>query len=129
MAPLRRTTQRQAILRIVKFSVDPMTADAVTKAVKSVSPGIGEATVYRNLRRLVERGEIYHVESSDGVRRFIGHAYHTATFTCQRCGKERTLKSQTLPDYFDRKMFGNQVVTVSQLIASGLCATCQKKIQ
>lgn len=128
MAPLRRTTQRQTILRMVKFSSEPVTAEAVTRAVKPACPGIGIATVYRNLRHLVERGEIYQVESRDGLRQFVGHTYHTAVFTCQRCGKERHLTSRTLPAYVDRKMFGNQVVTVSQLTASGLCAACRKKI-
>lgn len=128
MAPLRRTTQRQTILRTVKFSVEPVTAEAVAAAVKKFLPGVGVATVYRNLQHLVERGEIYRVESRDGVRRYVGHTHHTAVFTCQRCGKERHLKSQSLPAYVDRKMFGDQVVTVSQLTASGLCAACRKKL-
>lgn len=113
---------------MVKFSVEPVTAEAVTKAVKPACPGIGVATVYRNLQHLVERGEIFRVDSHDGIRRFVGHAYHTATFTCQRCGQERQLTSRTLPAYVDRKIFGDQTVTVSQLAASGLCAACRKKI-
>lgn len=128
MTPLRRTNQRQIVLRAVKFSVEPVTAEIVARIVKKTILGIGKATLYRNLLRLVEAGEIYQVESRDGVRRYIGHTYHTAIFTCQRCGKVRQLKSRTLPAYVDRKMFGDQVVTVSELTASGLCATCAKKL-
>lgn len=128
MAPLRRTTQRQTVLRTVKFSVEPVTAEQVVRAVRKISSGVGLATIYRNLQHFVDRGEIYRIESRDGIRRFVGHTYHTATFTCQRCSKERHLKSRTLPAYVDRKMFGDQMVTVSELIASGLCAACAKKI-
>ncbi len=128
MTPVRRTTQRQTVLRTVKFATGPLTADEVVQAVRRTVPGVGLATVYRNLRSLVSRGELYQVESQDGVRRFVGHTFHTALFTCQRCTKAHRLTSQTLPAYVDRKMFGDQVVTVSQLSASGLCAACAKKI-
>lgn len=128
MASLRRTTQRQTVLRTVKFSVEPVTVEQVIKSVRRSCPGIGLATIYRNLQHFVERGETFQVESRDGVRRYVGHTYHTAMFTCQRCGKQRRLKSRTLPAYVDRKMFGDQMVTVSELVANGLCATCAKKI-
>lgn len=124
MSTSRHTDQRQAVLRAVKFSSEPLTAAAMLQRLRTA--GLSRATLFRNLRRLVTNGEISAIEGHDGVTRYVGHAYHEALFRCQRCGRKRQLKSQTLPGYVDRKMFGRQSIMTSQLIAQGLCASCAK---
>jgi len=124
----RHTLQRQSILRLLKISVEPLTVVELWVRLRRALPTTTRMTVYRNLQFLLERGEIYQVESKDRIRRYIGHAYHQASFTCQRCGKQRSLPTKTHPAYVDRKMFGDQVVFVTSISATGLCATCAKKI-
>lgn len=114
-----------AVLRTVKFAPTPLTA---TEMVARLRPlGISRATLFRTLKYYVELGEIAAIDSRDGRTRYVGHAFHEAVFRCQRCGQERLLKSQTLPAYVDRKMFGRQSVITSQLIAQGMCSSCAKK--
>ncbi len=120
----RHTKQRQHILRAIKASTRPVTADAV----RSVA-GCAKTTLYRNLGWLVTRCEIAVVDSDDGVKRYVGHSHHEATFTCQRCGKTRRLTSRALHDYVQRKMFGPQTVMTSRLSASGLCTDCTKQLK
>lgn len=129
MAVARRTPQRQVILRTVKFAPEPLTADEVFSRVRTVDKGIGSATVYRNLQALVKSGELYRVESGDGLRRFVGHAYHRAMFTCQRCGETKERQAQLRPEYVTQAFPGQRVVAVSELVMSGLCANCAKKVR
>ncbi len=83
--------------------------------------------MFRNLETLVRRGEIFSVDGLDGQRRYVGHAWHEAEFHCQRCGKTRSMNSNSLATMVNKKMFGQQRVFVATLRASGLCATCLKK--
>ncbi|MEK7537447.1 MAG: transcriptional repressor [Patescibacteria group bacterium] len=121
----RHSPQRQAILRAVKFAPEPLTSADLRRRL----PQLAEATLFRNLDTLVARGEIFTVEGLDGGRRYIGHAWHEAEFSCQRCGKTQRLKSQTLPTSVNRRMFGQQRVFVATLRAGGLCGGCLKKLK
>ncbi len=121
---LRSSPQRQTLLRAVKFAPGPLTSVEIRRLV----PKLASTTLFRNLEKLVERGEIFSVDGLDGKRRYVGHAWHEAEFHCQRCGKTRHLKSQNLPTVINRKMFGNQRVFVATLRASGLCASCLKVV-
>ena len=126
--PLRRTTQRQAVLRAVKTSGSAVTASQVLRLTRASDREIGVSTVYRNLRMLQRNGEIVVVEADDGVKRYLGHSHHEAVFTCQRCGRTRRLTSRTLDGYVQRKMLGRQEVFFSRLVANGLCTTCTRNI-
>jgi Fe2+ or Zn2+ uptake regulation protein len=125
MQPLRHTPQRQAVLRIIKVTETSLSPMEIVRRTKKIVPGISAGTVYRNIDQLVKSGEIFRLDGEDGPE-YIGHAYHHATFRCQRCGKERELQSATLPKYVDAKMFGKQKIFTSQLIAQGLCGTCDR---
>jgi len=122
---LRTSPERQTLLRVVKFSPGPLTSGEI----RDQLPKHSEATFFRNLEKLVQRGEIFLVDGLDGKKRYVGHAWHEAEFRCQRCGKTRHLKSQTLPTTINRKMFGNQRVFVATMRASGLCASCFKLLK
>ncbi len=126
MPSQRHTEQRQAILRAVKFAPEPLSMADLQRRLQSL--GISRATLFRGLRFYLDRGEIAVVDGPRGVQQYVGHAYHSAVFRCQRCGKERRLKGNTLPAYVDRKMFGHQSIVTSQLIAQGLCGTCANSL-
>ncbi len=119
----RQSQHRQAILRVVKFSAEPMTSGEIHRRL----PRVPEATLFRNLERLVERGEIFLIDGIPGKRGYVGHTWHEAEFTCVQCGKKRHLKHRSLPGYVDRKMFGHQEIFTTQLMAQGRCGTCAKK--
>jgi Fe2+ or Zn2+ uptake regulation protein len=121
----RTSPQRQTILRMVKFTSRPLTSAEIRQAL----PKLAEATIFRNLGKLVRNGEIYIVDEQDGQRRYTGHAHHEAVFTCQRCGHHRRLRSRTLDDYVQRKMPGMQIIYTSRLTAQGLCRSCAKEIK
>lgn len=129
MPVTRRTQQRQAVLRTVKLSPQPLDADQIHDRLRKFAPSISAATVYRNLDYFTKRGEVYRVEGEDGIKRYIGHSFHEVVFRCQRCGKVRALPSETLQTYVNRKMWGKQAVFFSRLTAQGLCGECLRALK
>jgi len=127
MSLRRHTPQRAVVLRIVKSGVTPLSTEEVRR--RASRDGISRATVFRNLKLLCAQGEIAMVDAVDGMRRYIGHSAHEATFTCQRCGKVRRLTSRTLNGYVQRKMFGPQTIMTSRLMGYGVCTDCTKKLK
>lgn len=125
---IRHTKQRQAVLRAVKLSAQALTAEEIHVRVRGLFPEMSLATIYRGLDFFSKRGEIYRIEGDDGIKRYIGHAFHEVKFRCQRCGQVRELPSDTLQDYVNRKMWGKQTVFFSRLTAQGLCAACLRAL-
>lgn len=110
MPKARHTKSRQAVLRAVKLSPQAISAEQVLKQVNSWWPEANQASAYRNLDWLTKRGEIYRVEGEDGIKRYIGHAFHEARFRCQRCGETHELSKTIVPDLVKQKAFGRRTV-------------------
>ncbi|MEX2502161.1 MAG: transcriptional repressor [Trueperaceae bacterium] len=83
----RDTQQRRAILRALHQAPGPLTPHEVHASAREDHDRLGLATVYRNLARLEQAGEIVPVHLPDDVARYEpagrGHHHH---FQCRRCG-------------------------------------------
>ena len=55
---MHRTSQRRAILRALEEAPGPLTPQEVFQSASRHHPGLGLATVYRNLGALAERGAV-----------------------------------------------------------------------
>lgn len=82
----RRTTQRDAIARVIVKSKGPLTIDQIFQRARRSSGQLGIATVYRTVRLLLDAGDIHAVVLPDGQTRYeaadLGHHHH---FRCRRC--------------------------------------------
>jgi Fur family ferric uptake transcriptional regulator/Fur family peroxide stress response transcriptional regulator len=83
---IRQTKQRQAILEVVERSPDHPTAAQVYERVRQVQPGIGYATVYRNLNALADEGTIRGIHVGE-VTQFDRRADRHDHAVCGQCGK------------------------------------------
>jgi Fur family transcriptional regulator, ferric uptake regulator len=85
---VRKTKQRDAI-HDVFHSVDrPLSPDEVRDEASKVIPGIGIATVYRNLKSLVESGLLKAVEIPGAAALYeLANLDHHHHFQCQQCQK------------------------------------------
>ncbi len=123
----RSTVQRRAILAALQDAAGPLTPQQVHDAARAAQPTLGLATVYRNLARLEEAGDVVCVHLPDDVTRYEpagrGHHHH---FRCRRCDgvfelkadcPVRVLEGVTLPGGFK--------VEDHALTLYGLCGTCQ----
>jgi Fur family ferric uptake transcriptional regulator len=84
----RNTRQRGAIRRAFQRSNRPLGTDEVLDLARSEVGGLGIATVYRNIRTLVDEGWLAPVELPGEVPRYEvngkGAHYH---FRCINCGR------------------------------------------
>jgi Fur family ferric uptake transcriptional regulator len=82
----RNTRQRSAIRDAIARAERPLLPQEVLDAAQEDVPGIGIATVYRNLKALVDEGELQAVNLPGENPRFevMGHRHHHH-FQCRQC--------------------------------------------
>jgi Fur family ferric uptake transcriptional regulator len=125
----RRTSQRRAILNALHEAPGPLTPQEVHDRARSEQASLGLATVYRNLARLEEAGEVEQVHLPDDVTRYEpagrGHHHH---FRCRVCGRVfeldadcpvAILEGLTLPGGFQ--------VEDHALTLYGRCRACRER--
>ncbi len=125
--------QRSIILDIMKNTYSHPTAEEVFEEAQKVSPGIGIATVYRNLNQLADMGEINRINLGNGTDRFDGHTEEHYHLVCKSCGRLQDLRpSKEKMDLFRKMAFdalglkaSNQAI-LNTAIVEGVCDTCRK---
>jgi Fe2+ or Zn2+ uptake regulation protein len=125
----RKTAPRQVILEILEFAKKPLSVDAVYKEVNKKIP-CDQATVYRNLKAMVEKEMVYEKYFCHG------HAhYELATgphghMVCKFC--------ETIEEFADggAEMIAKKLFQKTKQFAVyegysfeiyGICASCAKK--
>ncbi len=128
---MRYSKQRNLILEIVKSTTVHPTAEWVYAQAREKMPTIGIATVYRNLKLLVELGEIRKIDGVDGLERYDGNICRHYHFRCRQCGrlidlpaksqKALELMDQTIKDTFE---FQKNEVVINMTLLEGICEDC-----
>jgi Fur family ferric uptake transcriptional regulator len=121
----RHTRQRGAIRRAFQKSNRPLGTDEVLELARSEVGGLGIATVYRNIRTLVDEGWLKVVELPGEVPRYEvdgkEHHYH---FHCRNCDRVFEVPGclnsvgDIVPEDFQLERHS--------LTFYGLCADCSK---
>lgn len=124
---LRLTPQRQAVLDVLASAVDHPTAAEVFDRVRRVHPGIGAATVYRTLGRLVESGQARELTLGDGASaRYDGNTTRHDHLVCDGCGRavdiDRPLPAAVVAGVAADSGF---LVTGYDLQFHGRCPSCR----
>ncbi|MFP4597022.1 MAG: Fur family transcriptional regulator [Persicimonas sp.] len=118
----RRTEQRDAMRRVFDEAKRPLTAQEVLDLAQEHVPGLGIATVYRNLKAFVDEGVLIPVDLPGEPSRYesvdLEHHHH---FQCDECGLVfdipgcPNIKSIVPADYS---------VTRHEILMYGVCPTC-----
>ncbi|XOQ47566.1 MAG: Zinc-specific metallo-regulatory protein [Eubacteriales bacterium] len=83
---LKNTKQRCAVMRVLKDSSDPVSAEDIFAALKDEYPSLALSTVYRNLERFAADALIEKEVWSDGVVRYsIAREHHGHYLICTGC--------------------------------------------
>lgn len=84
----RNTRQRAAIRDAIAAAARPLLPQEVLDAAQQQVPGLGIATVYRNIKALLEEGELRLVNLPGENARFelAGHHHHHH-FQCRMCDR------------------------------------------
>ncbi|RYX92191.1 MAG: transcriptional repressor [Comamonadaceae bacterium] len=123
-APVQRDTrQRAAIRAVVSDSPRPLLPLEIQERAQQHVPGLGLATIYRNLKLLVEEGGVRTVELPGEAPRFEsalhGHHHH---FQCRMC--ERVFDVHHCPGNFAEMAPRGFTVDAHELTLYGRCAEC-----
>lgn len=126
----RNSKQRQKILELLVDSKSHPTADWVYQKIKKRFKNLSLGTVYRNLRILKEKGQIWELNFGTGVSRFdaIGHSHYH--FVCNSCQNIYDIKIPPMRELEDRviQLTGFRIFS-HRLFFFGLCDICKSKKQ
>lgn len=119
----RNTRQRSAIRDAIAQADRPLLPQEVLDAAQKDVPGLGIATVYRNLKLLVEEGELQSVNLPGENPRFelVGHLHHHH-FQCRQC--QRVFDVHACPGDLSRLAPQGFAVEDHDLTLYGRCSDC-----
>ena len=124
----RHTIQCALVLEAVNQLHDHATADEIYEAIAREHPHIGRGTVYRNLQKLAEAGDILKVEVPGGADRYDHLTYKHYHVKCTKCGRvfdvDMPYDSELEEKVANKHGF---LLTGHTIMFTGVCPDCQKK--
>lgn len=118
----RTTRQRSAIRDAIAQAERPLLPQEVLQAAQQVVPGLGIATVYRNLKVLVDEGELQAVHLPGDNPRFEVVGQHHHHFQCRQC--QRVFDVPACPGDLARLAPPGFTVVDHDLTLYGQCRDC-----
>ena len=122
---LKHSKQRDAIVAFLKARTDHPTADTVYQEIRNTIPNISLGTVYRNLSRLSERGEILRLTCNGKIDRFDADTHPHYHFICKTCGcvQDANLPYSEQIDQLADSVFDGLIIHHT-LLFEGYCKNC-----
>ncbi|MCW5259610.1 transcriptional repressor [Verminephrobacter eiseniae] len=120
----RSTRQRSSIRTVMEAAGRPLLPGEILAAAQRDVPNIGLATVYRNLKQLMDAGEIQMVELPGEAPRYelSGHKHHHH-FSCKLC--HRVFDVHECPGNMMQLAPQGFVVEGHELTLYGRCNDCR----
>lgn len=121
----RNTRQRTAIREAIALAARPLLPQEVLDAAQAAVPGLSIATVYRNLRALLDEGELRLVElPGENARYELAGAPHHHHFQCTRC--QRVFEVTACPGDLASLAPPGFTVEDHDLTLYGRCSDCAR---
>src|SRR5580692_4812581 len=120
---LRSTPQRYAVMAFLMKQVAHPTAAEIFEAVNRLDPRSSRATIYNNLRDLVEAGLVREVAVEGRSARFDAKGLRHHHFICDRCGNVEDVDWYDVPEPAVGSL-GKRILRECEVIFRGLCAKC-----
>ena len=120
----RRSKKRERIFEILYSTKSHPTAEQIYQELKKDFPDVGLATVYRNLKILLEEKKIFIVDVGDGREHYDADLSEHAHCFCIKCKRvfdiaDVSINNANLPDGF--------VPTGQRYYVYGVCKNCQNE--
>jgi Fur family ferric uptake transcriptional regulator len=123
--PMERSTRQRAAIRgAIEAAGRPLSPQEVLEAAQREVPALGMATVYRNLKLLLEDGSVQMVELPGDSARYeaAGHGHHHH-FRCEAC--HRVFDIHDCPGDLAKLVPKGFSVRHHDITLYGLCSDCQ----
>jgi len=119
----RNTRQRAAILDAISRAGRPLLPKEVLQSAQRATPGLGIATVYRNLKALLAEGQLKAVDLPGENPRFeMAGGQHHHHFQCMQC--QRVFDVEGCPGDLSRLAPPGFAVEDHDLTLYGRCKDC-----
>src|SRR3984893_5565627 len=123
---LRCTPQRYAVVSFLMEQPGHPTAAEIFEAVNRVDPRSSRATIYNNLRDLVQAVLVREVAMEGRAARFDVKGMPHHHFICDRCGNVEDLEWYDVPRPAAGSL-GKRVLRECELIFRGFCTKCARR--
>ncbi|MFS1663919.1 peroxide-responsive transcriptional repressor PerR [Streptococcus sp. zg-JUN1979] len=124
---VRITETRKAIIAYMVDSDEHPSAEKIYKDLLPIYPSMSLATVYNNLKVLVDEGFVEEIKISNDSTTyydFMGHEH--VNIICESCGKIVDFKDVEILDISQEAYEQTQFkITKMQLMVYGICPECQ----
>jgi Fe2+ or Zn2+ uptake regulation protein len=120
---LRCTPQRYAVMAFLRRQAGHPTAVEIFEGVNRVDPRSSRATIYNNLRDMVQAGLVREVAVEGRAARFDVRGMRHHHFICDRCGNVEDLDWYDVPRPSAASL-GKRALRECELIFRGLCSKC-----
>lgn len=122
---IKRTRNREEILKILKESKSPLCAEDIYN---SMSMNVNPSTVYRTLSILTTKGIIMKTIKENKVAYYELIEKHKHSIFCKNCNQIIIIDSCPLKEILkDIKEKTGYEITGHKLEISGICSKCRKK--
>jgi len=119
-----KTLQGSSILRVLDTLGRPVTPQELLEEASVESPGLGLATVYRTLKRLVEADKVRKIEVAGVPPHYeVESDKHHHFFVCEDCQKMFELDG--CPGGFKKLLPPGFTMNSHEVIIYGICHSCK----
>ncbi len=119
----RQTQQRGAIRRALENADRPLTPHEILAAARGAVPGLGIATVYRNIKTLVGSGWLQAVDLPGSASRYeVAGKEHHHHFHCRSC--DRVFEVEECPGSLNDLAPSGFELDAHEIILYGTCEAC-----
>jgi len=125
---LSMTPQRKVIVETFLETEGHFSAEELCTLVKRKMPELGQATIYRSLKLLVDSGLADAIDPGDGMTLYehsYGHAHHDHLI-CVTCGKKVEMCDEAIEERQEQVAAEHGfTLTRHRMYLYGLCGDCQ----
>lgn len=128
-ASLKNTKQRSSVIKIIKASKEPLTAEEIFKTMIKEDYQINLSTIYRTLNLLTNKSVLLKILKGDGTAAYeLNKVTHNHYITCSMCHNSVLIENCPIKDLSESvsKATGFKV-TGHSLQLTGLCSECLKR--
>jgi Fur family ferric uptake transcriptional regulator len=120
----RNTEQRGAIEGVLLKADRPLSAVEILAGAQRNVAGLGIATVYRNVRRLLDEGQLAAVDIPGGATRYeVAGKEHHHHFVCRSC--DRVLEVPACPADLEKMTPMGFMLDHHEVVLYGQCSDCR----
>lgn len=126
---IRNTRQKAIVLDTLKEMYTHPTIQELYQAVLKKDPMIGQATVYRNVNKLLEEGKIRKVPTNDAIDHYDGNCAIHYHFQCLKCHNILDLYDERYQEIIKKVEREHSVqIEDASFLFEGVCEVCNEEV-